>query len=250
MAAGGSSRGLFHEMTQDEYKKLVQSTDQFRESVVRIIKANEEQEVVGTGTAFCVYSGDNKSLFLTCDHNFSEVKSGEVIRLYDGKKNYKVAEILRRSPDHDLLLFSVMSVPKCKCLQFSTEQLKEEDQVVVLGYTSPSLPVKGKLVELVLVKTPASLAGTIIAEPLQDTANGNHEKILTTCESTKGVSGSPLFKNDKVVGVLLGVDKQWREAVSANTVLQVLRGWHNLGNGNETFEELFKIAHDTFQPCA
>lgn len=148
-------------LTQDEHRELVESTYPFRESVVRIIKAKEE-EVIGTGNAFLVYSGHNKSLFLTCDHNFEKNGlDGEVIRLYQGNENYPVAEILRRSEEHDLLLFSVNSVPKRKCMEFSTDKVNKDDKVVILGYVSPTLPVNSEMKQLVLVSEPHSITGVV-----------------------------------------------------------------------------------------
>lgn len=67
-------------------------------------------------------------------------------------------------------------------------------------------------------------------KPYKDKDNEDHEKIFVTCEASGGVSGSPLFKNGKVIGVHLANNKDVRESVSANTVLQVLRRWLGLGN--------------------
>lgn len=133
----------------------MESVKPFSESVVRIIKL-EEGELDSTSSAFLLYSGDSKSLYLTCDHNFGEVTGEAFIRLYNGEedKNYPVPEILRRSDKHDLLLFSVNSVPKRKCLEFSTDKVKEKDRVVILGYVSPRVPIEGESVQPVLLTEP------------------------------------------------------------------------------------------------
>lgn len=72
---------------------LMQSVKPFHESIVRIIRKNKG-ELEATGSAFLVYSGQNKSLFLTCDHNFEEEKGESFIRLCNGKKKIT---LLRRS---------------------------------------------------------------------------------------------------------------------------------------------------------
>lgn len=102
--------GSLYGLTQDEHKELLESVKPFSESVVRIIRI-EEGELDSTGSAFLVYSGDSKSLYLTCDHNFGEVTGEASIRLYNGEedKNYPVAEILRQSDKHDLLNVNVWS---------------------------------------------------------------------------------------------------------------------------------------------
>lgn len=117
-------------LTQEEHQKLEESTVPFHECVVRIIRVNKQREVAAVDTAFRVYNGNRRSLFLTCDHNFGKIKRGEVIRLYDrDDKNYPVAKILARShhEKHDLLLFSVESVPEVKCLEFSTDEVFGKD---------------------------------------------------------------------------------------------------------------------------
>lgn len=55
--------------------------------------------------------------------------------------------------------------------------------------------------------------------------NQHHEVIHNTCAGSKGCSGAPLCKNGEVIGIHLAADKTWREAVSVNTVLHLLREW-------------------------
>ncbi|CAN6243997.1 unnamed protein product [Urochloa humidicola] len=249
IAAAGSSPGFLYGLTQEEHTELVESTVPLHECVVRIIRIRKN-EVNGTGTAFRVYSGERISLFLTCNHNFGKVKCGEVIRLYHGKTHYRVAKILFRSEKHDLLLFSVESVPNGTCVKFSTDEVKRKDKVVTLGYVNPILPIGSEMDELVLVTDPVPITGVILTEPFEDKKE-NHEKILSTCETTQGVSGSPLLKNGEVIGVHLAADNYWREAVSCKTVKQVLREWIGVGNDkNDTIEELFAKAYNKLYPNA
>ena len=96
-----------------------------------------------------MYSGDRKSLFLTCEHNFGKVKNGEYIRLYHGQQDYPIAKMLQRSGDdeHDTLLFSVEFVPKDECLEFFMDEVKKDDSVVILECVNPDLRIKNKLNE-------------------------------------------------------------------------------------------------------
>ena len=57
-----------------------------------------------------------------------------------------------------------------------------------------------------------------------------YEEVISNCKATRGVSGSPLFKNGKVIAVHLGADKDWRDAVSINTLQQVLERRLNIKN--------------------
>lgn len=124
----------------------MKSVEPLRGSVVRIILANKKNVVVQTGTASLVYRGDERSLFLTCAHNFGEKLRGEVIRLPNGDtvEDYPIEHIVYRHKGRDLLLFSVKDLPQCQCLEFSTDEVKENDKVVLLGFSGPPLWVNNK----------------------------------------------------------------------------------------------------------
>lgn len=135
--------GLFRGLSVEEHNELVQSVEPLRESVGRIILADKKTNVVvQTGTASLVYKGDERSLFLTCGHNFEEKVCGEVIRLRNGDtvKDYPIEHIVYRHEGRDLLLFSVKDLlPQHQCLEFSTDEVKIKDKVVLLGFSGGPL---------------------------------------------------------------------------------------------------------------
>lgn len=140
-------------------------------SVGRIILADESKKgVVQTGTAFLVYKGDERCLFLTCSHNFEKQFRGEEeIRLLptaagDTVKDYPIEHIVYRHVGRDLLLFSVKDLlPGRQCLELSTEEVKEYDKVVILGFSGGRLPVKNKEepVHPAAVLAPSILTGVV-----------------------------------------------------------------------------------------
>lgn len=140
--------GLFHGLSVEEHNELVESVQPLRGSVGRIILANKRTKaVIQTGTASLVYRGDERSLFLTCGHNFGEKLCGEVIRLPNGDtvKDYPIEHIVYRHEGRDLLLFSVKDLlPQHQCLEFSTDEVKRKDKVVLLGFSGGPLRIKNK----------------------------------------------------------------------------------------------------------
>ncbi|CAL5087324.1 unnamed protein product [Urochloa decumbens] len=263
MEAGGSSssRGTgtgeftVYGLTQNDDKQLVDSTIPFRGSVVRIIRVSKEEDVIGTSTAFLVFRGEKRSLFLTCDHNFMKKKMGEVIRFSNGdKKNYPVEKILYRDGARDLLLFSVKGdVPENHCVEFSTDKIEQHDKIVIVGHTTPSLPLggNGELVP-VLVNQPGLYRGRISATFIREDIQKYYEKITYNFPvAGESVGGAPLFRDGKVIGVHLARDGRngRSDAVSARTVLQVLREWLGVGEDSQaTIKELLQIVYDKIKP--
>ena len=144
---------------------MVQSTKPFRASVVRIIDFNEkDNKVIGTGSAFLVSRRGNRSLFLTCDHNFARLKKGEVrvIRFLDGDRDYTIEKVTIKDKDRDLLLFSVKDVGDRRCVEFSTEKVEQFDKVVVLGYSAPVLNVKNGTLDFACVKALSIFPGKVL----------------------------------------------------------------------------------------
>lgn len=66
-------------------------------------------------------------------------------------------------------------------------------------------------------------------DPYKTEGDQHHEKIIYSCQAIQGHSGSPLFKNGKLVAVHIAADKNWRDGVSTNTVLHSLREHLELG---------------------
>lgn len=140
--------GLFRGLLVEEHNEMVQSVEPLRESVGRIILADKRTNaVIQSGTASLVYKGDERSLFLTCSHNFGEKVRGEVIRLHNGDtvKDYPIEHIVYRHESRDLLLFSVKDLlPQHQCLEFSTDEVKGNDKVVLLGFSGAPLWIMNK----------------------------------------------------------------------------------------------------------
>ncbi|CAN6167668.1 unnamed protein product [Urochloa humidicola] len=249
----GTGTGEFtvHGLTQKDHKHLVDSTIPLRRSVVRIIRVSKE-DVMETGTAFLVFRGEKRSLFLTCDHNFMKKKMGEVIRFYNGDKNYPVEKIIYRDGARDLLLFSVKGdVPENPCVEFSTDIIKQHDKVAIVGYTTPILPDKNGVLVQCLVKQPGIHTGRISTAFRREDIQEYYEKITYNFSAAaKGIGGAPLFRDGKVIGVHLSRDP-WngKDAVSARTVLQVLREWLGVGEDNQaTIKELLQMVYDKIKP--
>ncbi|KAF8780801.1 hypothetical protein HU200_000745 [Digitaria exilis] len=171
---GASSSGFLSGFTPNEYKTLVVSAKPLRGSVVRIIQVLKDEGVIGTGTAFLVHRDERRGLFLTCEHNFVEDNKGSfVIRFFGGDneddednedQDYPIERIFNRDSKRDILLFSAKDIPECQCLQISTDEVKPEDNVVMIGYVSPTLSLNAndEPKELVLVKKPAVIPGKIL----------------------------------------------------------------------------------------
>ncbi|CAN6182982.1 unnamed protein product [Urochloa humidicola] len=218
----GTGTGEFtvHGLTQKDHKHLVDSTIPLRRSVVRIIRVSKE-DVMETGTAFLVFRGEKRSLFLTCDHNFMK------------KKMVKG------------------DVPENPCVEFSTDIIKQHDKVAIVGYTTPILPDKNGVLVQCLVKQPGIHTGRISTAFRREDIQGYYEKITYNFSAAaEGIGGAPLFRDGKVIGVHLSRDP-WngKDAVSARTVLQVLREWLGVGEDNQaTIKELLQMVYDKIKP--
>jgi hypothetical protein len=133
--------------------------------VGRIILADKRTNAVTqTGTASLVYKGDERSLFLTCGHNFGEKVRGEVIRLRNGDtvKDYPIEHIVYRHEGRDLLLFSVKDLlPQHQCLEFCTDEVKGNDKVVLLGFSGAPLWIENKELVPAPVVAPSILTGVV-----------------------------------------------------------------------------------------
>jgi hypothetical protein len=101
------------------------------------------------GNAFLVFSGDKKSFYLTCHHNFEDIDVGETVelRLPNGDKH--PIKTCHEDRDRDLLLFSIDVVTGHKCVSFSIDKVKRNDKVAIVAYSSPTLMLDNKKKKLV-----------------------------------------------------------------------------------------------------
>ncbi|CAN6218388.1 unnamed protein product [Urochloa humidicola] len=152
------------------------------------------------------------------------------------------------------LVFRVKGdVPENPCVEFSTDKIEQHDKVILVGYTTPIVPLpdrNGELVQL-LVKEPGLHRGRINTTFIREDIQEYYEKITYNVPiGGESVEGAPLFRDGKVIGVHLSRDgRNRRDGVSARTVLQVLREWLGVGENNQgTINELLQIVYDKIKP--
>ncbi|KAG2644631.1 hypothetical protein PVAP13_2KG375590 [Panicum virgatum] len=211
-------------------------------------------------------------------------KMGEVIRFYHGDRDYPVEKIHCRDGARDLLLFSLKgNVPEYPCVEFSIDEIKQDDMVALLGYSTPILPDKNGILVQFLIKEPGIYAGRISTDayiygrtsksttksrggssrgaggaraPCPRKLHWSPPLIFSPAieESSSfgvagGLGGAPLFRDGKVIGLHLATfGRNMKDGVSARTMLQVLREWLGVGEDNQaTIKELLQMVYDKIE---
>jgi hypothetical protein len=159
---------------------------------VALVIASKDKTVRSTGTAFCVYSDDHRSIFLT-NHHVIDGADTVTVLLQEPHQFVGQARILRIGSggiDAALLEISFANVP---ALSVTTVIPPEGTRIAVAGY--PRTQVEFGVIGLGL--TPSLHVGTVNALP------GYGTFIQFDAQIEPGNSGGPLF--DASTGVVYGV---------------------------------------------
>ncbi|XP_066360518.1 uncharacterized protein [Miscanthus floridulus] len=192
--------------------------DKHRGSVVHLVaeRATKEGWKVGSGTGFIVHNDGTSCLVLTCAHLIKESKR---LSVRFGADRIASARLVHVSEPVDLALLRVQGASVCTPLEFSDEADLSGKEVVVMGFIG--------LDKSSICIDPGTSRGHILGEAVVTrTGSGDLLEFFTTnLSAAKGMSGSPVFLEDNVAGVLFGNDAALINVLTVASVKAAMKTW-------------------------